>query len=91
MMIKKQPFLILGLNDYKESEDIASQCMWLFIAIFSTSLTFIFYESNTRPVYRHVQHAEDHPILPPGMTDYRVSTEVELSGMMIRSDLREIS
>jgi hypothetical protein len=28
--------------------------------------------------------------LPPGMTDYRVNSEVELSGMM-ESDLREIS
>ena len=90
MMMVKQPFFILGLEDLEKCKGNAFGAMWLFISIFSACLIFFIFESNMQPNCRYIEHAEDHPILPPGMTDYRVNSEVELSGMM-ESDLREIS
>ncbi len=87
----KQPFFLLGLEEIETCKGSAFGAMWLFILIFSLSLMFLLIESNIQPTFQIVEHAEDYPMLPRGMTDYHVNTELELSGRMMGSDSREIS
>jgi len=89
-MIVKQPFFLLGLDDYEVCKDSAFGAMWIFIMTFAVSVIYIVYESSSKPPYEEVDHREERPMLPPGMTDYRVNSEVELSELM-HADLREIS
>ena len=89
-MIEKQQFFILGLEDPDHCQESAAGAMWLFIILFSLSLVVLLYEANSQPTFRVIEQHEEHPILPPGMTDYRVSSEFELSGMT-SSDLPDFS
>jgi hypothetical protein len=89
-MIEKQQFFILGLQDPDHCQESASGAMWLFIILFSLSVFVLLYEANSQPKFRTIEQHEEHPILPPGMTDYRVNSEFELPGMM-SSNLPEIN
>mmetsp|Transcript_2541 Transcript_2541/g.3815 ORF Transcript_2541/g.3815 Transcript_2541/m.3815 type:complete len:102 (-) Transcript_2541:562-867(-) len=90
MMILKQPFFLLGLNDIDECKDNAFGAMWMFILTFTASVFTVCYDSTT--MAREVDHRsiygerEDRPILPPGMSSYRVNSEVELSTMDVDRD-----
>ena len=85
----KQPFFLLGLEDLDNCKNNAFGAMWLFIMIFASSVIFILYDTATKTNFQDLDEGESVPILPRGMTDYRVNSEVELAGMDF--NLREIS
>jgi len=85
-MIAKQPFYLLGLDDYDQCKDNAFGAMWLFIVIFGASLFFLVYESHLQSNHDRASQGLDcqyRPILPSGMSDYEVSSslgsELEMS------------
>ena len=85
MMILKQPFFLLGLEDTDQCKNNAFGAMWMFIITFILSVFTICHDSSveTREREHMMFHGEDEdrPILPPGMSSYRVNSEVELSEM----------
>lgn len=95
MMISKQPFFVLGLEDRDQSKSNAFEAMWVFLITLATSIIYLVYESaieNRRHYQSDFSDEEDHPMLPRGMSDYIVQTEVELSDMTtLHLDVREIS
>jgi hypothetical protein len=98
MMISKQPFFFLGLEDVNQCKSNAFGAMWVFLISFGASIAYLIFESaieNKRRrqlEYSHEQEQEDHPMLPRGMSDYIVNTEVELSDMStLNLNVREIS
>lgn len=101
MMIIKQPFLLVGLKDYDECKDTAFGTMWLFIFLFVTSVIYICYDSVTQSngsstrgrgggSGEYVDEDDTRPILPPGMSNYRVNSEVELSHLDSQHELEEV-
>lgn len=80
-MISHQPFLIVGLEDIDHCKKNAYGAMWLFIVNFATCVTYLIYIKHSRPRREHIDPHEGRPILPPGMTDYIVNTELELSSV----------
>lgn len=98
MMISKQPFFFLGLEDVNQCKSNAFGAMWVFLISFGTSIAYLVFESAIENKRRRQlerpqeQEQEDHPMLPRGMSDYIVNTEVELSDMStLHLDVREIS
>ena len=101
-MIAKQPFFLLGLENHEVCKDNAFGAMWLFVAIFGSSVAFLIYESVIKNNHdRGFDQSDYNPILPPGMSDYEVNTQLEMTEMsdmqlitddlIMNSDLREIS
>lgn len=98
MLIAKQPFYLLGLDDYDQSKDNALGAMWLFIAIVLISTAYMGYESSTQHSYDLVEE-EDRPNLPRGMSSYNYREDSDVELIPIRGshdddsfdDLREFS
>lgn len=78
-MISKQPFLIVGLEDIDHCKKNAYGAMWLFIVNAATCAAYLIYSKHSKPRWENIDPHEGRPILPPGMTDYVVNTELELS------------
>jgi len=86
-MIAKQPFFLSGLDDTEVCKDNAFGAMWLFIVIFGISVACLIYESASQNNHdRGLDRPAYSPILPPGMTDYEISTELEMSDMALITD-----
>jgi len=80
-MISKQPFLIVGLEDVSHCKKNAYGAMWMFIVNFSVCIVYLTYVKNVKSQWENVDPDEGRPMLPPGMTDYVVNPEIELSEM----------
>jgi hypothetical protein len=80
-MISKQPFLIVGLEDIGQSKKNAYGAMWMFIVNFSVCIVYLTYVKNSKSQWENIDQDEGRPMLPPGMTDYVVNPEIELSTM----------
>jgi hypothetical protein len=95
MMISRQPFFFLGLDDLDQCKSNAFGAMWVFLITLATCIVYLVFESaiqNRTSRQSPFLEEEDHPMLPRGMSDYVVNTEVELSDMStMHLDVREIS
>jgi len=103
LLIAKQPFYLLGLDDFEQSRENALGSMWLFIAIVLISTAYMGYESSTQRNYDLVETGNS-PNLPRGMSSYNYysdNPDVELTPIRgsgsfdndddILDDLREFS
>jgi hypothetical protein len=80
-MISKQSFLIVGLQDVGQCKNNAYGAMWMFIFNFSVCIVYLAYVKNIKSQWDNVDQDEGRPMLPPGMTDYVINPEIELSTM----------
>ena len=82
MMLTKQPFYVLGIEDVESCKNNAFGAMWTFIVTFGLSVGFLMYESSAkqRRANTGFDSVDYHQILPPGMSDYQPNVHVSHHG-----------